>query len=171
MGLMGSTGVGWILRSIKVDYKFVGFSLNPLEKHKKKKELERLTSFCALQWIQPMISPDKISVYHKLSHPPRSPSSTHSPSSLHFDVIILSESKQRPAARCDEDVVVYDYKIGRKVSELPQYMLEQFRQTWELQEESKRANAKRIEEIEAQVRALEMASWNREGAVEDKGSA
>lgn len=118
-----------------------------------------------------MISPDKISVYHKLSHPPRSPSSTHSPSSLHFDVIILSESKQRPAARCDEDVVVYDYKIGRKVSELPQYMLEQFRQTWELQEESKRANAKRIEEIEAQVRALEMASWNREGAVEDKGSA
>ena len=118
-----------------------------------------------------MTSPDKISVYHKLAHPPHAPTSNRSPSSLHFDVIILSESKQRPAARCEEDVVVYDYKIGRKVSALPQFMLEQFRQTWELQEESKRVNGRRIEEIEGQVRALERGSWDREDAVEDTGSA
>lgn len=118
-----------------------------------------------------MTSPDKISVYHKLSHPPHTPSPSHSPSSLHFDVVIFSEAKQRPAARCVEDVVVYDYRVGRKVPELPGYMLEQFRRTWELQEEAKRVNRKRIGEIEKQVRALETGSWDREGAVEDTGSA
>jgi hypothetical protein len=117
-----------------------------------------------------MTSPDKISVYHKLSHPPHSPSSNLSPSSLHFDVVVLSEAKQRPAARCEEDVVVYDYRLGRKVSELPQFMLDQFRQTWELQEDAKRVNAQRIADIEANVRALETGSWDREDAVEDMGS-
>jgi hypothetical protein len=89
---------------------------------------------------------------------------------LHFDVVIFSEAKQRPAARCEEDVVVYDYRLGQKVSELPQFMLDQFRQTWELQEDAKRVNAQRIAEIEANVRALETGSWDREDAVEDMGS-
>lgn len=117
-----------------------------------------------------MVSPDKISVYHKLSHPPHAPSSSHSPSSLHFDVVIFSEAKQRPAARCVEDVVVYDYKVGRKVSALPGYMLDQLGRTWELQEEAKSVNKARIGEIEKQVRALETGSWDREGAVEDMGT-
>ena len=36
-GLMGSTGLGWILRSIKVDYKFVGLLPRPVSFSTKKK--------------------------------------------------------------------------------------------------------------------------------------
>ena len=122
---------------------------------------------------KPMMWPDKISVYHKLSNEPPSLSSSDpgSFSTLNFDVVILSEKHQRPAARCQEDVVFYDYRIARKVKTVPQFMLEQFRHTWELQEEAKRANRLRVQGIEARVRALETASWDREDAVEDMGSA
>ncbi|PGH27336.1 hypothetical protein AJ80_01048 [Polytolypa hystricis UAMH7299] len=140
--LIGSTAIGLILKSIKVDYKF------------------------------PMTSPDKITVYHKLSNPPPPISSAASTSysAFHLDVLILSEARQRPAARCYEDIVTYDYRIGRKAG-LPGFMLDQFRHTWELQERSKRHWSLRAQEIEDRVRELEMASWDREDAVEDMGSA
>ncbi|WEW57661.1 hypothetical protein PRK78_003128 [Emydomyces testavorans] len=155
--LIASTGIGLILKSIKIDYKFVG---NP-----KYKEFFHDPA--------PMTYPDQITVYHKLVHAPPSPSSLNpnAYSSLIFDVIILSEAKQRAAARCHEDVVLYDYRAGRKVSELPPYMIDQFRRTWELQQEAKRVNRLKIREIEMQVRILEKESWDQEGAVEDTGSA
>ncbi|EEP75766.1 conserved hypothetical protein [Uncinocarpus reesii 1704] len=122
---------------------------------------------------QPMTYPDRISVYHKLVHGPPSPTSPNpnAYSGLIFDVMILSEEKQRAAARCHEDVVLYDYRVGRKVSELPQFMIDQFRHTWSLQQEAKRANRLKIQDIETRLRALEQASWDREGAVEDMGFA
>lgn len=116
--------------------------------------------------LQPMTYPDKISVYYKLVHAPPKASSN-----LIFDVLILSEAKQRAAARCHEDVVVYDYRTGRKVSELPQFMTDQFRHTWELQQEAKRINRFKVHEIETKVRTLEKNSWDRKGAGEDTGSA
>lgn len=120
-----------------------------------------------------MTYPDKISVYHKLVHAPPSATSPNpnTYSGLIFDVLILSEAKQRAAARCHEDVVLYDYRVGRKVSELPQFMIDQFRHTWELQQEAKRVNRLKVQEIEAKVRTLEKESWDREGAVENMGSA
>ncbi|EAS35250.2 uncharacterized protein CIMG_00604 [Coccidioides immitis RS] len=131
--LIGSTGIGLILKSIKIDYKF------------------------------PMTYPDKICVYHKLVHAPPSPSSPNPNAypGLIFDVLILSEAKQRAAARCHEDVVLYDYRVGRKVSELPNYMIDQFRHTWELQQEAKRVNRHKIQEIEMKLRTLEKASRDR----------
>ncbi|OJJ40457.1 hypothetical protein ASPWEDRAFT_33856 [Aspergillus wentii DTO 134E9] len=135
--LLNSTGIGLILRSIKVDYKF------------------------------PMTYPDKISVYHKLVHDP-----TAAPSQYAFElqVIILSEARQRPAARCHEDIVTYDYK-GKKKTALPPYVMEQFKAMWELQEEAKKVWQQRIVDIENQVRTLELESWDRADAVEDTGSA
>ncbi|EGC41350.1 conserved hypothetical protein [Histoplasma capsulatum var. duboisii H88] len=141
--LLGSTGVGLILKSIKIDYKF------------------------------PMTAPDKISVYHKLAYPPPAPSSPASSaySSFQLDVLILSEAHQRPAARCHEDIVAYDYQLGRKAKMLPPFMMDQFRTLWELQEASKRTWGVKVKEIEARVRRLETASWDRPDAVEDMGSS
>ena len=84
--------------------------------------------------------------------------------------MILSELHQRPAARCIEDIVVYDYKKGRK-RELPPFMMDGFHETWERQEEAKRKVGERIRELDGVVKELEMSSWDREGAVEDLGSA
>ncbi|THC99072.1 hypothetical protein EYZ11_001468 [Aspergillus tanneri] len=112
--------------------------------------------------------PDKVTVYHKLVHDPESPhSSQHA---FHLQVMILSESRQRPAARCHEDLVIYDYKLGKK-SVMPPFLMEQFKTTWKLQEQAKNLWQARILEIEDRVRTLEAESWDREGAVEDTGSA
>lgn len=59
-----------------------------------------------------MAWPDRISVYHKLRAAP-----TASTDSFILDVLILSERHQRPAARCVEDIVVYDYRVRTFLSE------------------------------------------------------
>lgn len=116
-----------------------------------------------------MVWPDKVSVYHKLIQDPSSQASATSSFELH--VMIVSEVHQRPAARCYEDIVTYDYRVGRKTSALPPFMVDQFKAIWDLQEEAKRTWQQRIMEIEDQVRTLELESWDREDAVEDMGSA
>lgn len=139
LGLLSSTGIGLILRSIKVDYKF------------------------------PMKFPDKISVYHRLVQDPSS--SLSSQSAFQLQVMIMSEARQRPAARCYEDIVTYDYQKNRKTPELPPFIFEQFKDIWDLQEQAKKDWQQRILDIESQVRTLELESWDRADAVEDTGSA
>jgi len=110
--------------------------------------------------------PDKVSVFHKL----RSPPSASSPSdSFILDVMILSENQQRPAARCVEDIVVYDYRKGQKTA-MPPFVVEAFAETYRLQEEARKVNTRRVGEILRQVRELELESWDREDAKEDFGS-
>ncbi|BCS27225.1 thioesterase family protein [Aspergillus puulaauensis] len=138
MNLVSNRGLGIILRSIKIDYKF------------------------------PMQYPDKVTVYHKLAHDPES--SQSSQFAFHLQVMIVSEARQRPAARVHEDLVTYDYKIGKKAA-LPPFLMEQFKDTWKLQEEAKKHWRQRILDIEARVRKLEVDSWDRADAVEDTGSA
>ncbi|KAL8766123.1 MAG: hypothetical protein Q9209_007021 [Squamulea sp. 1 TL-2023] len=93
--------------------------------------------------------PDRVSVYHKLRFAPNTATD-----SFMLDVLILSERHQRAAARCVEDIVVYDYRWGKKTS-LPPFMLEQFSKTWEAQEEAKRVNGSKALEIVERVRLLE----------------
>ncbi len=111
-----------------------------------------------------MTWPDHISVFHKLRALP-----SHTSSSFVLDVMILSELHQRPAARCVEDIVVYDYKAGKKVDIRP-FMMAAFERTWKDQEEERMRVEKRIAELESAVGSLERETWNREGAVEDFGS-
>lgn len=85
--------------------------------------------------------------------------------------MILSEARQRPAARCHEDIVTYDYKRNQKTPELPPFVFEQFKIIWDLQEKAKSEWQQKILEIENRVRTLEVESWDREDAVEDTGSA
>ena len=107
--------------------------------------------------------PDQISVYHKLSSP-----STSSTDSFILDVLILSERHQRVAARCVEDIVVYDYKHANKIPLRP-FMLDQFKATWDAQEHTKSKNEFQVEQLVKQVRKLEKESWDKEGAQEDLG--
>lgn len=77
---------------------------------------------------------------------------------------------RRPAARCVEDIVVYDYTKAKK-SALPPFMINKFREIFEMQEQTKKKNGERVKELLDRVRRLEQGSWDREGAVEDLGSA
>lgn len=110
----------------------------------------------------PMSWPDKISVYHKIRVMPK-----ETDSSMLLDVMILSEGKQRVAAKAEEDVVVYNYKKGQK-SNLPDYMLYQFKKQFDEQEESKTKNDKRVREILDIVARLEEETYSQK---EDLGSA
>ncbi|KAK5087956.1 hypothetical protein LTR05_002172 [Lithohypha guttulata] len=111
----------------------------------------------------PMTWPDKISVYHKIRVMPK-----ESDSSMLLDVMVLSEGKQRVAAKAEEDVVVYNYKKGQK-SSLPDYMLTQFKQQFEEQEELKKKSGQRVKEILDAVAVLEKETWDRPDAKEDMG--
>ncbi|KAI5789419.1 thioesterase-like superfamily-domain-containing protein [Pyronema domesticum] len=122
-------GLGLILRSIKVEYKF------------------------------PMVFPDRVTVYHKLALK----------GSDHFflDVMILSEKHQRPAARCIEDIVVYDYvpqdpsKAPGKAP-IPGFIEDVFNETARLQEAAKQDARRRMMEIENKVDMLEKVVLGRE---------
>ena len=111
----------------------------------------------------PMTWPDRISVYHKLRSRP-----DEATESLILDVLIMSEVRQRPAARCLEDVVVYDYRAGKK-STLEPFMLEEFKRTFDLQEAAKRESREQIQRLEERVKRLETGSWDRPDAKEDFG--
>lgn len=90
----------------------------------------------------------------------------------HFilDVVILSEAHRRPAARCIEDIVVYDYGQAKKTA-LPPFMIEKFRQTFDLQEEAKKKYGTRVQALLDRTTQLEKDSWDRVDAKEDFGSA
>lgn len=111
----------------------------------------------------PMTWPDKISVFHKLRYLPK-PEDT----SFVLDVVILSEGQRRVAARCEEDIVVYDYKRGEKIA-IREFMMRAFEKTWRDQREEEERVRRRVEEVEGVVRELERGCWDKEGAVEDMG--
>jgi len=126
--LSTAKGDGWILRSIRTDYKF------------------------------PMTYPDKVSVYHKLQSTPKEDADA-----VILDVLILSEKHRRPAARCVEDVVFYDYRRAKKLTLAARpFMFEVFQKTFELQEEAKATNSKRRDALIEQVRTLEKESWDQD---------
>ena len=111
-----------------------------------------------------MAWPDRISVYHKLRAAP-----TESTDSFILDVLILSERYQRPAARCEEDIVVYDYRRQVK-SPLRDFMVAKLRETFELQQQSKIVNEKRVRDLLQRVQMLEKEVWDRPDAVESTGN-
>ncbi|KAL1799949.1 hypothetical protein ACET3X_000291 [Alternaria dauci] len=113
----------------------------------------------------PMKWPDRITVLHKLRDNP-------SENSDHFilDVMILSEAQRRPAARCVEDIVTYDYRTAKK-SPLPPFMMKKLQETFNLQEEAKERNSNRVRVLLDRVRELEKSSWDRPDAKEDFGGA
>ncbi|KAA8613398.1 4HBT-2 domain containing protein [Pyrenophora tritici-repentis] len=112
----------------------------------------------------PMKWPDRITVLHKLRDNP-----TENTDHFILDVLILSEAHRRPAARCVEDIVVYDYQTAKK-SSLPPFMISKFQETFRLQEQAKETNSNRVRALLNRVRGLERSSWDRTDAKEDFGS-
>ncbi|KAF2011736.1 hypothetical protein BU24DRAFT_355025 [Aaosphaeria arxii CBS 175.79] len=113
----------------------------------------------------PMKYPDRVTVLHRLRSKP-------SAQMDHFilDVLILSELHRRPAARCVEDIVVYDYQQAKKAPLRP-FMVDMFDKTWRLQEQAKKAYGHKVNDLIGRVRALEKDSWDRPDAKEDLGTA
>jgi len=111
-----------------------------------------------------MTWPDHITVLHKLAKLP-----SKGDDNFTLDVVILSELHQRPSARCFEDVVVYDYRKGRKAA-IPPWMMEAFEKTWEEQKAEEIKVEKRVSEVNGLIKTLEDETWAKDGAVEDFGS-
>ncbi|KAL5371677.1 hypothetical protein DPSP01_014079 [Paraphaeosphaeria sporulosa] len=113
----------------------------------------------------PIKYPDRVTVLHKLRSMPKADTD-------HFilDVVILSELHRRVAARCVEDIVIYDYKAGKKSSMEP-FMVKMLVETFNLQEQAKTTYGNKALELIRRVQALEKSSWDRPDAKEDFGSA
>lgn len=94
---------------------------------------------------QPLVWPDSITVLHKLAERPTTDST-----SVVMEAVILSHAHQRPAARCFEDVVVYDYTRGSKTT-LPPFIVQELSDAFDLQEETR---TKALHEVAELRRAI-----------------
>lgn len=112
-----------------------------------------------------MTWPDRISVFHKIRSRP-----DKTTDSIMVDVTILSETQQRAAARCLEDIVAYDYPTSKKTT-LPPFVLDQFQRMYDLQEAARVENGKKIDDLFERVRGIERESWDRSDAQEDLGGS
>ncbi|KAH6982678.1 thioesterase-like superfamily-domain-containing protein [Ilyonectria destructans] len=100
----------------------------------------------------PMDYPDQTTVLHKLISPPN-----YDSDHILLEAVILSERHQRPAARCFEDIVVFNYKTAKKTP-LKGFMVDELRKTYEKQEASKKECEDKIESIIKAVEQIETSS-------------
>lgn len=96
-----------------------------------------------------MTYPDNVTVMHRLVQRP----DYHS-DRLFFDVIIYSERHQRAAAKCFEDVAVYDYRAGKK-SPLQAHVVDELREIYDLQERSRQDVEEKVTELHAYIERAE----------------
>jgi thioesterase superfamily protein len=96
--------------------------------------------------IQPITYPDRVTVLHRLTKRPDATSDA-----LFFDVMILSDAHRRLAARCTEDIVVYDYRTAKRAPLLP-FMVDRLQETFDLQEENR---ARCRDEVSGMIDAVE----------------
>ncbi|KAK4091620.1 hypothetical protein Purlil1_4050 [Purpureocillium lilacinum] len=121
--LMTPRSIGLILRSIKTDYKLVSGGLGHT-KHKLANDTDASST-------QPITYPDQVTVIHKLSVKP-----DYGADSVILEAVILSEQHKRIAARCFEDIAVYDYQAAKRAP-LKDFMVDELRKVYDLQEKNK----------------------------------
>lgn len=92
--------------------------------------------------LQPLTYPDTITALHKLVSRPSSSSKN-----IDMEVVIISNQAQRPAARCFEDIVVYDYRTAKKAA-LPAFMVSELGAAYDMQEEVKTKALSKIRELQ-----------------------
>ncbi|KAH7140148.1 thioesterase-like superfamily-domain-containing protein [Dactylonectria estremocensis] len=100
----------------------------------------------------PMDFPDRTTVLHKLVSPPN-----YDSDHVLLEAVIMSERHQRPAARCFEDIVVFNYKTAQKTP-LKGFMVDKLRETYQLQEASKKACEDEVEGIIKAVEEIEASA-------------
>ncbi|CAI6096530.1 unnamed protein product [Clonostachys chloroleuca] len=79
----------------------------------------------------PLFYPDNITVLHRLVNRPDKDTEK-----ILMEAVIISNEKQRVAARCYEELVVYDYRIGQRTNLRP-FMVEALQETYDLQEKNR----------------------------------
>jgi len=116
-----------------------------------------------MNYKYPVTYGDCVTVLHKLASLPDPKSS-----SFELHVHILSEKHQRIAASGIEEIVFYDYKLGKKAA-IKEFIMDAFRVSWEEQLAEKIRVEEEINDIDKAVGLLELMTWKREGAKEDFG--
>jgi hypothetical protein len=74
-----------------------------------------------------------------------------------LNAVVLSEKHRRVAAKCVEEIVVYDYRIGKKAP-MDEWVFKVLRRISEEQEEWKEKCQARIRQLDAEVTAVEEAN-------------
>ncbi|KAL7948762.1 Thioesterase/thiol ester dehydrase-isomerase [Trichoderma barbatum] len=97
----------------------------------------------------PMTFPDRVTVLHKLVEKP-----DYSSDRFYLDVVMYSEQQRRPAAKCFEDIVVYDYKAAKKTPLKP-FMVDELRATYDLQQQRKQEAEKKVAELHTFIQQVE----------------
>ncbi|KAJ6440590.1 Major facilitator superfamily domain, general substrate transporter [Purpureocillium lavendulum] len=93
----------------------------------------------------PITYPDQVTVIHKLAVKP-----DYGADSVILDAVILSEQHKRIAARCFEDIAVYDYQAAKKAP-LKDFMVDELRTVYDLQEKNKEAMDRLAADIDQAV--------------------
>ncbi|KAK1492531.1 hypothetical protein CTAM01_09948 [Colletotrichum tamarilloi] len=159
--LMSPKDIGLIMRSIKTDYKFVSDALIN-RNHQEPKvvvffgaaavEPKTPESLTLTTNVKPMAYPDHVTVLHKLVSKP-----TYESDFILLEALLISEGHRRPAARCFEDIVVYDYKTAKRAPLKP-FMVDRLRETYEAQEQSKIGCEEKVKGLVDIVERLEKAA-------------
>lgn len=68
--------------------------------------------------------------------------------------MIYSETHKRVAARCFEDIAVYNYRAGKKAT-LKGFMVDELQKVYDLQEKSKLEADQKIMELERDIKTIE----------------
>ncbi|KAL5093381.1 hypothetical protein Trisim1_011185 [Trichoderma cf. simile WF8] len=97
----------------------------------------------------PMTFPDRVTVLHKLVTKP-----DYSSDRFYLEAVMYSEQQRRPAAKCFEDIVVYDYRAAKKAPLKP-FMVDELQATYDLQEQRKEEAEKKVAELQTFVQQVE----------------
>ncbi|KAK6213307.1 hypothetical protein QIS74_09309 [Colletotrichum tabaci] len=100
----------------------------------------------------PMAYPDHVTVLHKIVSEP-----TYESDYILLEALLVSDVHRRPAARCFEDIVVYDYKAARRTPLKP-FMVDRLRETYEAQERSRVEVEGKVQGLLEAVEKLEKAA-------------
>lgn len=96
---------------------------------------------CKLIFLQPVTFPDQINVVYKLAQAPEANST-----SLFLEAAIYSSRNRRLAAKCYEELVVYNYRKAERAT-LPPWLYAGLRDVWKMQGEAVEWAEKEIHEL------------------------
>lgn len=99
-----------------------------------------------------MAYPDYLTVFHKITSKP-----TYESDFINLEGLLVSEKHRRPAARCFEDNVVYDYRTAKKTPLFP-FMVDHLRATYDAQERIKAECEEKVKGLVEVVERLEKAA-------------
>ncbi|OLN90028.1 hypothetical protein CCHL11_07206 [Colletotrichum chlorophyti] len=100
----------------------------------------------------PMGFPDNVTVLHKLVAKP-----TYESDYILLEGLLISENHRRPAARCFEDIVVYDYRTAKR-TQLKLFMVDRLRDAYDAQETSRARCEERVNGLIEAVERIEKSA-------------